>query len=144
MQVFSKNLSDDAERMIASRGLGPLAEKMGIEFLELTAERSVATMPVEGNTQPFGLLHGGAYVVLAETLGSFSANLFAFSRGRMAVGIEVNASHSRSATSGSVTAVCEAIHLGSTLTTHEIAITDDAGRRVSTVRITNFLKVRGP
>ena len=140
MQALTKNLSPDAVRMISSRGLGALAETMGMEMLELSAEHAVATMPVEGNTQPFGLMHGGAFVVLAETLGSFSANFFAIPQGKMAVGIEVNASHSRSATSGLVVGVCEAIHLGGTLTTHQITITDDAGRRVSTVRITNFLQ----
>ncbi|RFA21278.1 PaaI family thioesterase [Subtercola boreus] len=112
---------------------------MGIEFTELTAERSVATMPVEGNTQPFGIVHGGAYVVLAESLGSFSANLHA-GEGRIAMGIEVSASHTGSATSGTVTGVCTAIKLGRTLTVHEIAISDEAGRRLSTVRITNFLR----
>jgi 1,4-dihydroxy-2-naphthoyl-CoA hydrolase len=140
VQAFTKNLSFEAEQMISSRGLGALAETMGIEILELSAERSVATMPVEGNTQPFGLAHGGAFVVLAETLGSFSANFFALPLGKMAVGIEVNASHSRSASSGLITGVCEAIHLGGSLTTHQIVMTDDAGRRVSTVRITNFLQ----
>lgn len=140
MAPSTLNLSPAARKMIEARGLGALAERMGIEFLELSAERSVATMPVMGNTQPLGLLHGGAYVVLAETLGSFSANYFAQSHGKYAVGIEINASHSRSATSGVVTGLCTSIHLGSSLTTHEIAITDDQGRRVSTVRITNFLK----
>jgi 1,4-dihydroxy-2-naphthoyl-CoA hydrolase len=140
--VFDKNLTPPAQEMINSLGLGSLADKMGIEVLELSAERSIGTMPVEGNTQPLALLHGGAYVVLAETLGSFSANFFASPLGKYAVGIEVNASHNRSATSGIVTGVCTSIHLGSSLTTHEIAITDDQGRRVSTVRITNFLKER--
>jgi 1,4-dihydroxy-2-naphthoyl-CoA hydrolase len=140
MQTFTSNLTADAEQMIRSRGLGALAERMGIEVLELSAEHSVATMPAEGNTQPFGLIHGGAYVVLAETLGSFAANFYALPLGKMGVGIEINASHSRSVTSGTVTGVCDAIHLGGSLVTHEIVITDDAGRRVSTVRITNFLR----
>jgi len=140
MPSNTTSLSADAQRMIRSRGLGSLADRMGIEFLELSAEHSVATMPAEGNTQPFGLIHGGAYVVLAETLGSFAANFYAIPLGKMAVGIEINASHSRSVTSGTVTGVCDAIHLGGSLVTHEIVITDEEGRRVSTVRITNFLK----
>jgi 1,4-dihydroxy-2-naphthoyl-CoA hydrolase len=140
MQLFTKNLSREAERLIASRGLGSLADRMGIEFLELSPEHSVATMPTEGNTQPFGLIHGGAYVVLAETLGSFAANAYAIPQGKMAVGIEINASHSHSVTSGTVTGVCDAIHLGGSLTTHQIVITDEDGHRVSTVRITNFLR----
>ena len=113
---------------------------MGIEFLELSAERSVATMPAEGNMQPFGLIHGGAFVVLAETLGSFAANFYALPLGKMGVGIEINASHSRSVSSGSSPACAMRIHLGGCLTTHEIVITDEDGRRVSTVRITNFLR----
>ena len=121
--------------------VGPLAEKMGIRVLKLGADRSVATMPVEGNTQPFGILHGGAHVVLAESLGSMSASIHA-GPGRIAVGIELNASHSRSATGGTVTGTCTALHLGRTLTTHEIVITDEQGRRLSTVRITNLLRDR--
>jgi uncharacterized protein (TIGR00369 family) len=121
--------------------VGPLAQKMGIQVLELSAERSVATMPVEGNTQPYGILHGGAHVVLAESLGSMSASLHA-GPGRIAVGIELNASHSRSVTSGTVTGTCTALHLGGTLTTHEIVVTDEQGRRLSTVRITNLLRDR--
>jgi uncharacterized protein (TIGR00369 family) len=131
--------SEEAKRLLALRGLGDLADKMGIELLELSAERAVATMPVLGNTQPLGLMHGGAYVVLAETLGSFAANVAA-GEGRFAVGIEINASHSRSATEGIVTGVCTAISLGRTLTVHEIAVSDETGRRLSTVRITNLLR----
>ncbi|MEL4318478.1 hotdog fold thioesterase [Leifsonia sp. YIM 134122] len=124
---------------VQTRGMGALAEKMGIEFTEFRVERSVARMPVEGNTQPAMLLHGGAYVVLGESLGSMAANLFA-GEGKLAVGIEINATHTRSATSGWVTGVCTPIHLGRTLTTHEIAISDDQGRRCSTIRITNLIK----
>ena len=121
------------------RGMGALAEKMGIEFTEFTIERAVATMPVEGNTQPVGLLHGGAYVVLGESLGSMAANLHA-GPGRLAVGVDINATHTRSATSGVVTGVCTPIHLGRSVAVHEIVVTDDQGRRCSTVRITNMIK----
>ena len=131
--------SPAAEELMKLRGLGPLAEKMGIELLELSAERAVARMPVEGNTQPLGVLHGGAHVVIGESLGSFAANVWAHPT-HVAVGIEVNASHSRSASSGYVTAVCTALVLGKTLTTHEIVISDEQDRRLSTVRITNFLR----
>jgi 1,4-dihydroxy-2-naphthoyl-CoA hydrolase len=137
--MSNPKLSPAAEALVKERGLGPLAQKMGIELLELSAERAVATMPVEGNTQPLGVLHGGAHVVLGESLGSFAANVWAHPD-KVAVGIEVNASHSRSASSGIVTAVCTAITLGKTLATHEIVISDEQGRRLSTVRITNFLK----
>jgi len=132
-------LSEAAAQLIELRGLGPLAEKMGIQLLELSAERAVATMPVDGNTQPLGVLHGGAHVVLGESLGSFAANVWAHPE-KVAVGIEVNATHSRPVSSGVVTAVCTAISLGKTLATHEIVVSDEQGRRLSTVRITNFLK----
>jgi 1,4-dihydroxy-2-naphthoyl-CoA hydrolase len=118
---------------------GPLWDKMGIQIHELSPEYSVATMPVEGNTQSVGILHGGAHVVLAEGLGSVSANLFA-GEGRVAVGIEVSATHTGSVTEGYVIATCRALHLGRTLTTHEIVCTDEKGRRLSTIRLTNFIK----
>jgi 1,4-dihydroxy-2-naphthoyl-CoA hydrolase len=126
------------ERLDATRG-GELPVKMGIEFLELSATRSVARMPVEGNRQVIGLLHGGAYVVLGESLGSISSAIHA-GPGRYAVGIEINASHSRSATTGWVTATCEALALGRTLCTHEIVIRDDEGNRCSTIRMSNLLR----
>ncbi|HEY5231775.1 MAG TPA: hotdog fold thioesterase [Galbitalea sp.] len=126
------------ERLITSRG-GSLTDKMGIEFLELGADRSVARMPVEGNTQVIGLLHGGAHVVLGESLGSISAAIHA-GPGRYVVGIEINATHSRSITEGWVTGTCTALSLGRTLATHEIVMTDEEGRRLSTVRMTNLLR----
>jgi 1,4-dihydroxy-2-naphthoyl-CoA hydrolase len=124
---------------INDRGLGELAEKMGIEILALTPASGVATMPAEGNRQPLGLVHGGAYVVLAETLGSMCATLAA-GAGRHAVGIEISASHSKSAKDGIVTATAKAVSIGKNLTTHEIAVDDDMGNRLSTIRITNFLR----
>jgi 1,4-dihydroxy-2-naphthoyl-CoA hydrolase len=132
-------LSDQAKAVARDRGVGDLASKMGIEIKELSAERAVATMPVAGNTQPRGLLHGGAYLVLGETLGSFAANVWAAPEG-YAVGIEISASHSKSATQGVVTGTATAISLGKTLTLHEIVITNEAGERLSTVRITNLIR----
>ena len=123
----------------AERGMGALAEKMGMEFTEFSIERCVATMPVAGNTQPVGLLHGGAYVVLGESLGSMAANLHA-GPGRLAVGVDINATHTRSAREGIVTGVCTPIHLGRSVTVHEIVVTDDQGQRCSTIRITNMIK----
>ena len=96
-------------------------------------------MPVVGNTQPIGILHGGAHVVLAESLGSFAANVHAHPWG-YAVGIELNASHHASISEGLVTGTCTAVKLGRSLTTHEIKMTDEQGTLLSTVRITNFLK----
>jgi len=139
--VTEPTLSPQAAELWKERQLGALAERMGIQLVELSAERAVATMPVQGNTQPLGLVHGGAYVVLAESLGSFAANVWAAPNG-YAVGIEVNASHSGSAREGTVTGTCTAISLGKTLTVHEIAVTDEAGRRLSTVRITNLIRQR--
>ena len=133
------NFSDKARALAHQRGVGDLAKKMGIEILELTAEKAVATMPVLGNTQPRGLLHGGAYLVLGETLGSFAANVWA-APGAYAVGIEISASHSKSATEGKVTGVATAMSLGKTLTVHEIIITNEQGERCSTVRITNLIR----
>ena len=112
---------------------------MGVKYLELSAEHSVATMPVEGNRQVVGILHGGAHVVLGESLGSISSAIHA-GPGRVAMGIEINASHSRSISTGLVTATCDALSLGRTLATHEIVIRDEEGRRLSTVRITNILR----
>jgi len=131
-------LSDDAERLLGRRGVGDLAERMGIVIVEMSAERAVARMPVEGNTQPVGILHGGAHVVLAETLGSIASSVHA-GPGRIAMGIELNASHSRSVATGWVTGTCTAVHLGRTLATHQIVMTDDQGRLLSTVRITNII-----
>lgn len=124
---------------IRDRGVGALATTMGIEFTEFTAERASATMPVEGNTQPIMLMHGGAYVVLGETLGSMHANLVA-PEGHVAVGLDINATHTGSARTGSVTGVCTPISLGRSVAVHEIVITNDKGQRCSTVRITNFYK----
>ncbi|MBE3009492.1 hotdog fold thioesterase [Microbispora sp. NEAU-D428] len=116
-----------------------LHQRMGIEILEASAERVVGRMPVEGNTQPFGLLHGGASCVLAETLGSTGAALHA-GAGRIAVGVEINATHHRSATSGHVTAVATRVHGGRTLATYAIEVTDDEGRAVCTARLTCMLR----
>lgn len=125
------------------RGLGALADKMGVEVLFVDREGAAARMPVAGNTQPLGLVHGGAYVVLAESLGSMHANLLA-GEGRYAVGVDVNATHTSSATSGWVTGTCRVLHAGRTLTVHEIVLTDDNGRRCSTVRITNLIRAHRP
>lgn len=142
MSEQSIKASDSALELLTQRGLGSLAEKMGIQLLELSAERAVATMPVSGNTQPLGLLHGGAHVVLAESLGSIAANVHAHPWG-YAVGIELNATHHSSINEGLVTGTCVAIKLGKTLTSHEISMTDESGRLLSTVRITNFIRPRG-
>jgi 1,4-dihydroxy-2-naphthoyl-CoA hydrolase len=136
---YPHDLDPELVRILVENGGGALTRKMGIEFLELSAEHSVATMPVEGNTQVVGILHGGAHVVLGESLGSVSSAIHA-GPGRVAMGIEINATHTRAISSGTVTATCDAISLGRTLATHEIVIRDEQGRRLSTVRMTNILR----
>lgn len=139
MTILPADLDPRLLEILEQSGGGELPRRMGIEFLELSAEYSVARMPVEGNRQVTGLLHGGAHVVLGESLGSISSAIHA-GLGRYAVGIEINATHSRSVTEGWVTGTCTALTLGRTLATHEIVITDADGKRLSTVRMTNMLR----
>ncbi|MDH6180945.1 1,4-dihydroxy-2-naphthoyl-CoA hydrolase [Microbacteriaceae bacterium SG_E_30_P1] len=141
MVKLPDDLDPELYARIVDTGGGELTVKMGVEYLELSAEHSVARMPVEGNRQVVGILHGGAHVVLGESLGSISSAIHA-GPGRIAMGIEINATHSRSISEGWVTATCDALVLGRTLATHEIVIRDDEGRRLSTVRMTNILRDR--
>ncbi len=113
--------------------------KMGIRYTYVAADRLEASMPVAGNTQPFGLLHGGASGVLAESVGSLAASLHA-GAGRIAMGIELSCSHHRSATTGEVHASATPLSLGRTLATYEIRITDDSARPVCTARLTCLLR----
>ncbi|HYH34509.1 MAG TPA: hotdog fold thioesterase [Nocardioides sp.] len=119
-------------------GMGGLNQKMGIQLTEISPGRVVGTMPVEGNTQPYGLLHGGASVVLAETLGSVGSSLHG-QPDRLAVGVDINATHHRAASSGTVTGVATAVHLGRSMASYEVVISDERGRRVCTSRITCHL-----
>ncbi|MGH3362778.1 MAG: hotdog fold thioesterase [Nocardioides sp.] len=128
-----ESIDDYIARM--PEGMGSLNEKMGVELVEVSSERVVGTMPVEGNTQPYGLLHGGASVALAETLGSIGSALHA-SPDRLSVGVDINATHHRAATTGTVTGVATAIHLGRTTASYEVVISDERGKRVCTSRIT--------
>lgn len=120
---------------------GQLAAKLGIEFKELEAQRLVATMPVDGNRQPLGLLHGGASVALAETLGSIGAALHA-GPGKLVVGVDINATHHRAAVSGLVTGTATPLHLGRGTATYEVVITDEQGKRLCTSRITCLIRER--
>lgn len=113
-----------------------LNERLGIRVLEISAERVVATMPVEGNTQPRGMLHGGASLALAETVGSIAASTHAAEFGRFSVGVDINATHHRMATEGEVTGVATPVHLGRSVATYEIVISNEEGKRVCTARIT--------
>lgn len=120
----------------APAGDGTMNQHMGFEATYLTAQRVEGRIPVAANTQPMGLLHGGASIALAETLASLGSAVHAQSLGAIAVGLEVNATHHRAATSGYANGVATAIHLGRTTCTYEIVITNDEGKRLCTSRIT--------
>jgi 1,4-dihydroxy-2-naphthoyl-CoA hydrolase len=135
-----ENLDPELFKRLVETNGGELTTKMGVEYLELSAEHSVARMPVEGNRQVVGILHGGAHVVLGESLGSISSAIHA-GAGMVAMGIEVNATHTGAISEGWVVGTCDAISLSRTLATHEIIVREEGtGRRLSTVRITNILK----
>jgi 1,4-dihydroxy-2-naphthoyl-CoA hydrolase len=118
---------------------GTLANRMGIKILSASASQVVATMPVDGNTQPQGLLHGGASCVLAETIGSLGAFMHAGAT-RAVVGIEISATHHRGVREGVVTAVATLVHGGRTLASYDITVTDAAGHRVCTARLTCLIR----
>lgn len=118
---------------------GTLVERLGITIESASAEEVVGTMPVAGNTQPLGVLHGGASAAFAETLGSFASAMHA-GKGRISLGMELNATHHRPATEGIVRGVARAIHLGRSTTSYEIVVTNEAGKRVCTCRLTCFLR----
>jgi uncharacterized protein (TIGR00369 family) len=136
----------DVERL---SGIDPAAadqqlnDKVGMKLLEATAERVVGTIPVEGNLQPYGLLHGGANAVLAEALGSTVAALNA-GPDRAAMGLELSCTHHRAVRSGTVTGVATPLHVGRGTITAEIVLTDDEGRRTCTARLTCVVRDRPP
>lgn len=127
---------------------GQLTVKLGVKILETDPQRLVGTMPVDGNRQPFGLLHGGATASLAETLGSVAAMLNCGPES-MAVGVDLNITHHRSARGAAVTGVCTPLHVGRTVAAFDIVITDDPdgagnGPRLSTARLTCSIIARRP
>jgi uncharacterized protein (TIGR00369 family) len=135
------DIAADAVEGLFTSGGGALGERMGIELSEAAPDRVVGTMPVVGNTQPYGLLHGGASCVLAETLGSVGAAMHGQTVDRpFAVGVDINATHHKGARSGVVTGVATPVHRGRTMATYEVVITDDDGERVCTARITCLLR----
>ena len=135
------DIAADGVQALFSGGVGVLGERMGIEITEASADRVVGTMPVDGNTQPLGLLHGGASCVLAETLGSVGAAMHGHSVDRpLVVGVDINATHHKGVRSGLVTGTAKPVHRGRTMTTYEVVITDDGGDRVCTARITCLLR----
>ncbi|MFD3453617.1 PaaI family thioesterase [Streptomyces sp. NPDC058691] len=125
--------------LVALFSAGSLGNRMGIEIVEASAERVVGTMPVEGNTQPYGLLHGGASAVLAETIGSVGAMLHG-GPGKVAVGVDLNCTHHRGLRSGVVTGVATPVHRGRSSATYEIVISDEQERRVCSARLTCALR----
>ena len=123
--------------LLNARSRGTLMEALGIRFTELGEGVLRATMPVDPRTrQPYGLLHGGASVVLAETLGSSAGNLCLDTREQMAVGLEINANHLRAVREGTVTGTTRPLHIGRSTQVWEIHIEDEAGRPVCISRIT--------
>jgi uncharacterized protein (TIGR00369 family) len=118
---------------------GALATTMGITITEASPHRVVATMPVSGNTQPYGLLHGGASAVLVETLGSIAAGLHG-GRELAPVGIDLSCTHHRGVRSGTVTGVATPLSAGRTVATYDVRVTDDEGRAVCTGRLTCLLR----
>jgi 1,4-dihydroxy-2-naphthoyl-CoA hydrolase len=135
-------LTSDDQRIIEAYeqvSANTLSGRMGIKIVEASPGRVVGTMPVAGNTQPYGLLHGGASCVLAESLGSLGAALHA-GTDRVTVGIEISATHHRGTAKGEVTGVATLLHGGRTVATYEIVITDELGHRVCTSRLTCLLR----
>jgi uncharacterized protein (TIGR00369 family) len=132
-------MSSNQENQASDIAIGAMAERMGITVSFATANKVVGHMPVEGNTQPFGLLNGGASMALAETLGSVGAHLHAGPT-RSVVGIDINGTHHRSATSGLVTGTATPLSLGRTIAVYEIVITDEREKRICTARLTCLLR----
>lgn len=114
-----------------------LVEHLGMRVTEVGDDFVRGTMPVDARThQPFGLLHGGASVALAESLGSLAANLTLDSTREMAVGLDINANHVRAVTTGLVTGTARVLHRGRTTQVWEIRIEDEGGRLVCISRLT--------
>ncbi|TQN42790.1 uncharacterized protein (TIGR00369 family) [Blastococcus colisei] len=125
----------EAPDWLPSDTFSALDEKLGIEIVDWDLDRLVARMPVEGNTQPYGLLHGGATCSLVETVGSYAAALRAGPEASV-VGIELSASYVRAVTSGHVTAVCTPVGDGQPVASFLVEVTDDSGRLTASARLT--------
>lgn len=122
---------------------GTLLERLGIDLLEVSADRVVARLPVEGNTQPYGLLHGGATAALVETVGSLGAAAAA-GDGRFVVGIEISVNHIRAVREGHVTATGTPLQTGRTIALWDVRVEDDDGRLVAVGRLTLAVRERVP
>jgi 1,4-dihydroxy-2-naphthoyl-CoA hydrolase len=139
--VTEKTAIEAVFQHLGTNFAGTLQESMGIDYLEVTPQVVVGRMPVAGNTRSFGLLHGGASCVFAETLATVGAALHA-GPGRLGIGVEINATHHRSARSGWIRGVASAVHLGGTLASYSVDITDEQDRRICTARVTCILRDR--
>jgi uncharacterized protein (TIGR00369 family) len=117
----------------------PLDDKLGLELIEVSPTRAVGRCPVAGNTQPFGLWHGGASCVIAESLASL-ASAAEVGPGGAVTGVDINATHLRPAREGWITGVATAVRIGGSLATYDISLTDDSGDQICAARITVFLK----
>lgn len=152
MSNMSDPQSTDITAEVQSIGMGALGERMGITLVSASIDSEglatiSATMPVEGNTQPYGLLHGGASAVLAETLGSIASGITAHQRigpGALVVGIDLNCTHHRAARDGVVTGVAHMISAGNTMLSSEIVITNEQGERICTSRLTAMARKPRP
>ncbi len=133
--MFNTSISLDT---LNSWGHGNMIEVLGIEFIDVQPDFIKAKMPVDSRTkQPYGLLHGGASVVLAETLGSIAASLaVADPISQRGVGVEINANHMKSVTEGFVIGTCTALKIGKTLHVYDIKIHDESGNLVCVSRLT--------
>ena len=132
-------MDDELTGIPADLSAGTLIRKLGIRIVEVSESRVVGTMPVQGNVQPQGLLHGGASAALAETLGSLGAAAHIGSD-KIAVGVDLSITHHRAVTRGTVTGVATPLYLGRSTATYDIAITNDDGERVATARLTCALR----
>jgi 1,4-dihydroxy-2-naphthoyl-CoA hydrolase len=117
----------------------PLDDKMGTEWIEVTPTRAEARCPVEGNTQPFGLWHGGGSCVMAEALASLAASAEVGPKGAV-TGVDINATHLRGARDGWIRGVATAIRIGGTLATYDVSLTQEGGEQICAARITVFLR----
>jgi 1,4-dihydroxy-2-naphthoyl-CoA hydrolase len=152
MSNISDSQSRDITAEVQSIGMGALGERMGITLVSASIDSEglatiSATMPVEGNTQPYGLLHGGASAVLAETLGSIASGITAFNRigeGTLVVGIDLNCTHHKAVRDGVVTGVAQMISAGNTMLSSEIVITNAEGERICTSRLTAMARKPRP
>ena len=140
LDLIAKAVLDGANAAVA----GSLMERMEITLDEVSPNRIVASMPVAGNTQPYGLLHGGASAVLAETVGSVGSGIHAAAIGKIPVGIELSCTHHRAARSGRVRAVAVPLSIGRTLATWQLSVSDDDDRLICTSRLTCMLREAPP